>query len=233
MTYKENNSYFLKCLDLESMGFILIDTDDETYQFKKTDNGITIFLSVTLMSNKLYALYSWLVYDEIESMIDNFMDKYQIEDVKRYPMTINFYKFRLGYSYMSEAYNTPFENKEKINGVSDLVKRNINEEFMPLWRKYGDLQVVNDEIINKFSIDKLCDYISGVSMHFKVLIMMKKYNNPAYQEYLKNQLKALLELSESELGKSQAEQYYNDSLIWKKQYEMMLEIDAELKQHCK
>jgi hypothetical protein len=230
MTYKENNSYFFKCLDLESLGFILIDTDDEMYQFKKTENKITVFLDVIVISNKLHGVGSWLVYDEIESLIDSFMIKYQIEDVKRYPMTINFYKLRQGYSYMFEAYNTSFENKEKISLVSDMVKKYIYEDFMPLWEKYSDIQVVNDEIINKFPIDKLSDYISGVSMHFKVLMIMKKCNNQDYHEYLNNQLRALLELSESELGKSQAKQYFNDSLFWKKQYAMMLEMNTELKQ---
>ncbi len=182
MTYKENNSYFLKCLDLESMGFTLIDADDETYQFKKTDSKITIFLSVTIMSNRLYGLNSWLVYDEIEALIDSLMNKYQIEDVKRYPMTISFYKLRLSYSYMYEAYNTSFENKEKINDVSELVKKNINDEFIPLWEKYADLQVVNDEIIEKIPQSELSNYIVG-KMSLKRLIIMKMCKNKNFDEY--------------------------------------------------
>ena len=182
MTYKENNSYFLKCLDLESMGFILVGTDDETYQFKKTENKITIFFSVTLMANKLYGLNSWLVYDEIESMIDSFMDKYQLKEVRRYPMTINFYKLRLGYSYMFEAYNTHFENKEKIDIVVKMTKKNINEEFMPLWEKYADMQVVNDEIIDKIPQMKLHEFISG-EMPLKKLVIMSICKNSKYDEY--------------------------------------------------
>jgi hypothetical protein len=231
MMYNKKNSYFLKCLDLESMGFILTDTDNEMYQFRKTKNGITIFLDVIIISNKFYGTGSWLVFDEIESSIDNLLDKYQIEDVKRYPMTIVFNKLQTqdyNQLYM-DAKRVSFDNKGRIMEVAGVVKKHINQVFMPLWEKYSDWQFVNDEIINKLSIDKLSDYISGVSIHFKVLMIMKKCNNPAYQEYLNNQLKALLELSESELGKIQAEQYFNDSFFWRKQYEMMLEMDAELR----
>jgi hypothetical protein len=232
MTKTQRNEYYIECLGLDALGFKLTKVDEEEteYLFEKNTGEITVFLNFGIQKMRLQGTGIWLAFNEIENVIDSYRKKYQIGNKDPNPMTIVFNKLYPSCDYLSEIHEIPFDNEEKINEVAEVMKKHICKVFIPLWEKYSELKVVNEEIINKVPLDKLSDYISGISMHLKVLIIMKKCNNPAYQEYLDNQLKALLELSESALGKSQAEQYFNDSFFWEKQYKMMLEMDVELKQ---
>jgi hypothetical protein len=207
MNTKEKNEYLIKCLGIEDIGFELIESDDDTsYTFKKSSNKITFFLNVIIISNKLYGMGTWLVHDEVEELISKCFLKHNIPNQGNYPMTITFNNlFPTSSQEYRELDNIPFIDEEIISYIGMVAKIQIIENFTPLWEKYSDLQIINDELIDKIPQMQLAKYISG-EMPLKKLIIMRMCKNQNYTEY-KNWLMGNYTTA-YEQGTEQAEKEY-------------------------
>ena len=64
-----------------------------------------------------------------------------------------------------------------------MVYEYLTEVYQPFWEKYSNLQVFNDEVIDKIDQFKLSNYIPFDSA-WKKMIIMKLCKNSNYQKYI-------------------------------------------------
>jgi len=91
------------------------------------------------------------------------------------------------YSKISENLLTSDKriNEKKAAEACKLLREIIEEQILPFYDLYPDLQSVNDEIINQFATaKKLSGFISGM-IGFKKMVIMGLCNNPQYLGYIR------------------------------------------------
>jgi hypothetical protein len=206
MNNEDKKVYFLKCLGLDSLGFERVSMDNVgEYVFKKEHKKVSFYLFYDVISNKVNGMGAWVVYEEIEEIIKFYLLKHRINFNDNFPMSISFYKMLPYNQNYSESCNIPLIDEEITSYVGMVMKEYIIEIFTPLWEKYSDLQVINDELIDKIPQMQLAKYISG-EMPLKKLIIMRKCKNQNYTEY-KNWLMGNYTTA-YEQGTEQAEKEY-------------------------
>jgi hypothetical protein len=181
---------------LAEQGFSKIESpkfDDSSY-FMKQEGDLKIYLwSPEMVSPKKFqGIGLWIALDSVELLISKIQKKYDKNIESSYFKTVSFNKL---YSDLPDEYRNIVNNvilvdDEIIKSVIDYMMHFIDTVYKPLWEKYSNLQVINDELIEKIPQMGLANYISG-QMHLKKMIIMKYCNNPKYEEY-KQWLKSVM-----------------------------------------
>ena len=102
-------------------------------------------------------------------------------------LTLSLYKLSANSDHIysiNKTANDVVINHNNIPVIASLVNEYLSLCYEPFWEQYSDLQVVNDEIINKIENNKMTEYIPGSLMTWKKLAIMKVCKNPNYQVYV-------------------------------------------------
>lgn len=141
-----------------------------------------MFIICTFFQNRFQGVGFWITCNEIENLLREFYSKFQLEPDRIRPMTISSSKLLSNNSIFPAEVDLLFDSYDNIEKVALTVKSRIIENFKPLWEKYADLQVINDEIIDKTPQMELHKYVIG-DLPLKKLIIMKMCKNQNYTEY--------------------------------------------------
>ena len=74
-------------------------------------------------------------------------------------------------------------NKEILDKLCEHYSNVIKQYFIPFWKKYSNIQYINDEIIDKVDQMDLADYFGIGLVQFKKLIIMRICKNQRYDSY--------------------------------------------------
>ncbi|WP_406843887.1 hypothetical protein [Flavobacterium soyae] len=74
-------------------------------------------------------------------------------------------------------------NKEILDKLCKHYSNVIKQYFIPFWKKYSNIQYINDEIIDKVDQMDLTDYLGVGLVQFKKLIIMRICKNQRYDSY--------------------------------------------------
>lgn len=182
---------------LEEQGFSKIESpkySNSSYFMKQeSDTKIYIMAGEMTQPNKFGGLGSWLALDNVEIPINTLLKKYKKETDFQFYHTLSFNRLldgKIPVEYTNIIDNVKLTDDATINSVIEYMMHFIDTVYKPLWEKYSNLQVINDELIEKIPQMGLANYISG-QMHLKKMIIMKYCNNPKYEEY-KQWLKSVM-----------------------------------------
>lgn len=230
---QKHKSHILLREKLEEWGFSKIESpmyDDSSY-FMKQEGNTKLYISAgeIIGNNKFHSIGSWLSIDKIEYPILKIVKKYNQNMAETSTFhTIRFYKLLEPSEQVRKEYQVTLDieliNDIDIENVVNGVLEYLYTVYKPLWEKYSDLQVINDELIEKIPMDKLNEYISGTFFHGKILIIMKKCNNPRYEEFYRKELLSFQESANDEGIKETLRSFKQDPELFSKHFLMFQDL---------
>ncbi|MEO9533065.1 MAG: hypothetical protein ABJG68_09020 [Crocinitomicaceae bacterium] len=145
------------------------------------DHRITIDLGTT--KKGFVNIYGRISFKEITQTLQEFGElRLGIYE----PIVINYdlYQNKENWTRIFKRFGSlPLKTESDIKKFEDEIIEHVEEYIIPFFNKFPDLKSVNDQILSKLTFEEFPNYIPG-NCTFKSMIIMKKFNNPRYSEYL-------------------------------------------------
>jgi len=189
MNSKEETVLLIKKhLNLEERRFnIFINKIDENeICYIRVFEEAKYILSLTIIKKDfLRGCGGWLYLSKVEDLLQpllikyNFLNSFELDERTLIrPIIHNEQSVKI----LNQAQETQLNTEEDIEKVAGMMWQYIEAVFIPFWEKYSDLQVVNDEIIDRIPDNQITDYLPSYAS-FKKMIIMKLCKNTNYEEY--------------------------------------------------
>jgi hypothetical protein len=173
-----------------------IEINEDSLYFQSITDGYkhVIYVGlgrITYANEKIVhgGFHCWLEFIVVENLLTDLLFKHNLYVNQLFP-TIRLNEFtnknfnKIWDSFRGFRDYDLSIDKEKLDALCQHYKETIAHHFIPFWEKYGSIQYINDEIINKVTEEDLNNYLPGMG-NFKKLMIMKICSNPNYNEYEK------------------------------------------------
>jgi hypothetical protein len=183
--YDSNTGFFYRDIGLNGKVDVIL------YSYG-SDGGWSDFSNPFLNRNRIK---SWIIFEDVTSILFRILEQSNIQFVKSFfsgtdsICLMSFPDLNKDQNFLAAKPNNLIlydGGKVLVENVKEIATEIYNciiENHSPFFEKASNLQVVNDEIIDKIPHMELHKYIPGQYMNMKKLIIMKLCDNPNYDEF--------------------------------------------------